>query len=338
MITEQILKSALDSSCFWAFRVEKKDSVSSGFVRLSIDDLSPGDVVVKTAWAGLNYKDALAAGPDGCVINCYPRIGGSDFSGTVVSSSDLRFAEGDRVMAYAAGLGVERDGGFSQYVRVPANTLLPVPTTLSLLDAAALGVAGFTAALAIHLLEEAGLKLGQGPVLVTGASGGVGTMAVDMLAMKGHEVIAMSGKPEQKDTLLSLGATQWLDGRLTPHVARPLESGRWAAAVDTVGGDYLSWIIATMREQSAIASVGNTAGNAFSSNVLPFILRSIKLIGVNATAYRSKEQDLWGRLAADLRPERALQIVQQIEFDQLPDYLKRLRNREATGRVVTKFD
>lgn len=337
MITEHIAKTDPQPSRFCAYRVEKNEAVKAGFVTLAIDDLSPGEVVVRTAWAGLNYKDALAAGPEGRVISRYPRVGGSDFSGVVVSSTDSRFREGDQVMAYAAGLGVDRDGGFSQYVRASADTLLHVPQGLSLLDAASLGVAGFTAALAVHLLQEAGLRVGQGPIVITGATGGVGSMALDMLAMLGHEVHAMSGKPEQKETLLRLGASQWLDGSAAPGMQRPLESGRWAAAIDTVGGDYLPWLIASTRERGMIASVGNAAGNAFSSSVLPFILRSVKLIGVNVTAYRDIELDLWQRLATDLRPGRALQLVQRIPFEQLPDCLARLRNREVTGRIVAQL-
>jgi putative YhdH/YhfP family quinone oxidoreductase len=233
---------------------------------------------------------------------------------------------------------VERDGGFSEYVRVPAANLLRVPAQLSLLDAAALGVAGFTAALAVHLLEQAGLRCGQGPVLVTGASGGVGSMAIDMLSMLGHEVVAMSGKAQHQDKLLALGAAQWLDGREAPRLNRPLESGRWAGAVDTVGGAYLSWIIATLRERGAVAALGNAAGNDFSTSVLPFILRSVQLIGVNASAWRCIEQDLWQRLATGLRPQRALQLVQPIRFEQIPDYLGRLREREIIGRVVARFE
>lgn len=338
MITEHIAKSDGNPGRFQAYRVEKNGTASAGFRWLCIDDLSPGEVVVKTAFAGLNYKDALATAPGGRVISRYPRVAGSDFSGTVLSSSDARFAEGDQVMAYAAGLGVERDGGFAEYVRVPAESLLRVPQGLSLFDAAALGVAGFTAALAVHLLEEAGLRTGQGPVLVTGASGGVGTMALDMLAMLGHEVVAMSGKPDQREVLLQIGATRWLDGRQVPHVDRPLESASWSAAIDTVGSEVLPWIIATTKERGAIASIGNAGGNAFCSNVLPFILRSVKLIGVNATAYRYIEKDLWQRVASELRPVRALQLVQRIRFEELPAYLARLINREVTGRVVAGFD
>ncbi len=338
MVTEHIVKSGNSPRRFRAFRVEKQERISAAFVELELDDLSPGEVVVRTAFAGLNYKDALAASPEGRVISRFPRVAGSDFSGTVVSSTDARFAAGERVMAYAAGLGVERDGGFSEYVRVPAASLLRVPAELSLLDAAALGVAGFTAALAVHLLEEAGLRAGQGPVLVSGASGGVGSMAIDMLSMLGHEVVAMSGKAQHQDKLLALGAAHWLDGRQAPQLSRPLESGRWAGAVDTVGGACLPWIIATLRERAAVAALGNAGGNDFGSSVLPFILRSVRLIGVNATAYRSIEQDLWQRLASALRPRRALQLVQQIRFEQIPDYLGRLREREIIGRVVAGFE
>lgn len=336
MITEHTAKSVPEPQRFRAFQVNKTDAVSAGFVTLGVEDLSPGEVVIRTAHAGLNYKDALAA--QGRVISRYPRVAGSDFSGVVLHSDDARFAPGDAVLACADGLGVERDGGFSELVRVPADSLLHLPAGLSLLDAAALGVAGFTAALAVHLLEEAGLRSGQGPVLVTGASGGVGTMALDMLAMRGHEVCAMSGKSQQRENLLRLGASQWLDGRQPPALNRPLESGQWAGAVDTVGGDYLPWIIASTRERGVIASLGNAAGNSFSSSVLPFILRSIKLIGVNVTAYRSLEQTLWTRLATDLRPARALKMVQQIDFAQVPEYLERLRKREVTGRVVARLN
>lgn len=342
MITEHIAKSSDTPRRFRAFRVEKKTrseaGIEAGFVELGIDDLSPGEVVVKTAFAGLNYKDALAASPQGRVISRFPRVAGSDFSGTVVSSSDARFVAGESVMAYAAGLGVERDGGFSEYVRVPVQHLLRVPDGLSLLDAAALGVAGFTAALAVHLLQEAGLRCGQGPVLVTGASGGVGSMAIDILAMLGHEVVAMSGKAGHQDKLLALGASSWLDGGKPPVISRPLESARWAGAVDTVGGDYLPWVLASLRERGAVAALGNAAGNEFSCSVLPFILRSVRLIGVNATAHRGVEQEIWQRLATQMRPKRALQLAQQIRFEEIPQTLGRLLDREIIGRVVARFE
>lgn len=342
MITEHIAKSSDTPRRFRAFRVEKKTQVEAGFVELDIDDLSPGEVVVKTAFAGLNYKDALAASPQGRVISRFPRVAGSDFSGTVISSSDARFAVGERVMAYAAGLGVERDGGFSEVVRVPAEHLLRVPDGLSLFDSAALGVAGFTAALAVHLLQEAGLRpeqaQGPGPVLVTGASGGVGSMAIDMLSMLGHEVAAMSGKAGHQDKLLALGASSCLDGSQAPAISRPLESARWAGAVDTVGGAYLPWVLATLRERGAVAALGNAAGNDFGCSTLPFILRSVRLIGVNATAYRSIEQEIWQRLATQLKPQRALHLAQQIRFEEIPQTLGLLLDREIIGRVVAKFE
>ncbi|WP_244119291.1 alcohol dehydrogenase catalytic domain-containing protein [Burkholderia gladioli] len=234
---------------------------------MSLDDLTPGDVVVRTAYAGLNYKDALATTNHGKVIRHFPRIGGSDLAGLVVSSGDPRFRPGDAVMAYAGGLGVDEDGGFSEYVRLQASRAKPVPANLSLLEAAALGVAGATAALAINLLEESGLKPGTDNVLISGATGGVGTIGIEMLSALGYEVTAMTSKPDHDDFLRKLGAAEVMRASTVTDGGRPLERPLWSGAIDNVGAHVLPWMIRTVRERGAIASIGNAGGNTLNTSV-----------------------------------------------------------------------
>lgn len=320
---------------FRALRIDCLANVVKAELReLGLGDLSNGDVIVRTAYAGLNYKDALATDPNRTVIPKYPRIGGGDFSGCVVASSNSKFAVGDEVLAYGNGIGVDVDGGFSEIVRIDGRKLMSIPSGMSLLDAAALGVAGFTAALSVHLLEEAGLKKNRCPVIVTGATGGVGSMAVDMLSGLGYEVTAMSGKADQGDVLLGVGAHHLLDGSTAPAVRRALESSVWSGAIDTVGGAYLEWLVKTMKPRAAIACVGNAAGNELHMNVLPLILRGIRLIGVNLTEYQEMANVLSRRLVGDLKPHRALKLVRAISLDDLTYWLTQIRDRKVTGRMV----
>ncbi|UIF89678.1 acryloyl-CoA reductase [Cupriavidus sp. UYPR2.512] len=322
---------------FKAFRICRGERVRAGIANVSLDELTPGEVVLRSAYAGLNYKDALATTDHGNVIRHFPRVGGSDVTGVVVDSTDPRFRPGDAVMAYAGGLGVDEDGGFSEYVRLRAARVMPVPDGLDLLEAATLGVAGFTAALAVHLLQESGMRPEAGSVLVNGATGGVGSMAVDMLSRLGYRVSAMSGKVDHDDMLRRLGAAEVIRSGSIEDCAKPLERARWSGAIDSVGGTQLAWLTRTVQPRGVIASVGNAGGNELVTSVLPFILRGIRLIGVNVSFYGDLEATLWQRLATDLKPAHLGESAEIVALDQLPDRIGRMLAGLATGRTVVGF-
>ncbi|SCK26101.1 putative quinone oxidoreductase, YhdH/YhfP family [Variovorax sp. HW608] len=306
----------------------------ASLLRRPLSATTPGSIVVRVEYAGLNYKDALATMPDSKVLRHFPRIGGSDFSGVVVESLDPFFRPGDKVFSCANGLGVDRDGGFAEFVRIDGTHLRHLPAALSAFEICALGVAGITAALSLHLLEAQGLVCGAGPVLVTGATGGVGTMAIEMLARLGHEVIAHTAKPEMRQHLLDLGASDVISTTATERPGKPLERATWAAAIDTIGGDGLDLMIRRMMPRGCIASVGNAAGNTFASNLLPFILRGVRIIGVNLTEYAELMDTLMARLADELKPVRALGLTQIVDMEDVPHMLNAMLERRTTGRIV----
>lgn len=272
--------------------------------RLSPDDLGEGDVTVQVAWSSVNYKDGLATLPDGKVARIDPLVPGVDLSGEVIASDSDDVEVGRPVIVHGHDLGVAHHGGFAQYARVPAEWVVPLPSGLSLRDAMALGTAGFTAALSVHLLEQRGLQPGDGPVVVTGATGGVGSTAVGMLAQRGYEVVAATGKAEARDWLTNLGAAEII-GRdeVVGDDSKPLGRQRWAGAVDCVGGAMLAGILRALRLGAAVAASGNTGGGALETTVFPFILRGVALLGVDSVQCpRDVRLAVWERLATDLRP------------------------------------
>lgn len=320
---------------FKAFRLLAGDPAPQRqIVGLSLDDLSPGNVVIKVAYSSINYKDALASKGLNAIIRNWPRIGGIDLVGTVVESADDRFKVDDEVVVHGFGIGVDHDGGHAQMARVPGEWVLRVPEGLSLFDAAVIGAAGYTAAYSLHLMELNGLVPGQGPVLVDGATGGVGSVAIDMLAQRGYRVTAMSGKANETPYLLSLGATDVV-GRIEPSVnPKPLEKAQWAGAVDSVGGDTLAWLTRTMLPGGVIAAFGNAGGAELATTVLPFILRGIRLLGVNANSPMPLREKIWNSLAREYRPQHLAQIAHVISMDELPTYLDRTLAGQARGRTV----
>jgi len=322
---------------FLAFQVRRDSGLAAGVVRLGLADLSPGDVVIRTAYAGVNYKDALATTEHGRVIRQFPRVIGSDASGRVVASGHPAFREGDEVAVLGRGFGVDHDGGFSQYLRVPAEWVTPLPPGMTLLSAAALGIAGYTAALAVHLLQQAGVRPGQGTVLVNGATGAVSGMGIEMLAGLGHAVAAVSAKAGQESLLRELGAREVLAAADLPDRGKPLEAARWAAALDALGGPHLDLILRTLAPRGCVASFGNVTGNALTTSVLPFILRGVRLIGVNLTYYLDLEAELWRRLATDLAPRRTLERVRILALDELRDQLQRMLAGQTVGRAVVNL-
>ena len=262
-------------SSFRAFRVhEREGGLEARLDDVGLDDLAPGDVVIRAAWSGINYKDALAVTGKGRIMRRFPMVAGVDVSGTVESSSDPRFAPGDRVLVAGGNLGETIDGGYAERVRVPAGVVVPLPDGLSAREAMALGTAGFTAALAVERMEANGQRPENGPVLVNGATGGVGSFAIDMLAGRGYEVAALTGKAESAGWLESLGAARVvLRGEVDMSGGRPLERALWAGAVDNVGGDQLGWLTRTVMPAGNIASIGLVGGVKLTTTVMPFILR-----------------------------------------------------------------
>jgi putative YhdH/YhfP family quinone oxidoreductase len=335
-------------SLFNAYRIYDENGKSQGrFTELSLDDLAPGEVVIQAQYSSVNYKDALAATGAGKVIRRFPCVGGIDVSGVVASSSDARFKEGDAVLVTGYDMGVAHDGGYAEYVRVPADWVVPLPVNLSAFEAMALGTAGFTAALAIHRLEQNELSPEKGKVIVTGATGGVGSLAIRMLAQLGYHVVALTGKGSEQEYLKSLGASEvLLRDSVDMNSTRPLEKSLWAGALDGVGGNTLAWLARTMQQDGAIASYGNAGGAELHTSVFPFILRGVKLLGVDSAAtLMPLRKQVWQRLAGDpstglrtgLRPRNFEQIAHTVPFAELSGIFPKMIAGETRGRIVVKI-
>jgi len=325
---------------FKALLIEECDGkVSSGFVEMDEGRLDAGNVTIKVAYSSINYKDALAATGAGKIIRRFPCVGGIDLAGTVIASGDPRFKPGELVIATSFDIGVAHHGGYAEIARVPGDWVVPLPDGLSLYDAMALGTAGFTAALAIVRMEENGLRPSKGPVIVTGATGGVGSLAVDMLARIGYHVVALTGKESEADYLRGLGAAEvMLRQSLDLSKIRPLDRARWAGAVDNLGGDVLAWIASTMEQGGTIASIGLAASMSLNTTVAPFILRGVSLLGVDSGYIREPyRRGVWQRLAGDLRPPHLAAMSRRIPFGDLPATFGEYISGRAKGRVVVEI-
>jgi acrylyl-CoA reductase (NADPH) len=324
-------------SRFRAFVAERVDDrVERGVRDVTIDELPPGEVVVRVEWSSVNFKDGLATIGDGRVARISPLIPGIDLAGEVVVSENPSFAVGDRVLAHGYDLGVARHGGYTEVERVPAGWVVRLPDGLSARDAMSIGTAGFTAGMSVSSLESHGVTPGSGPVLVTGASGGVGRVAVAILAARGHEVWAATGKATERDRLAELGAGGFLDREeVTADSPRPLESGRWAGAIDAVGGPTMPYILRTMRPGGVVASCGNAGGPAFSTTVLPFILRGVAVLGMDSVTMPIEERRaLWRRLATDYRPRGLGEDLTEVTLDTLESALDGILAGQARGRWI----
>ena len=306
---------------------------------LSLDDLSPGDVVVRAAYSDINYKDALAATGMAKILRHYPLVGGIDVSGTVQDSSDTRLKPDDPVLVCGCGLSETRDGGYAEYVRVPAECVVPLPESLSLHDAMAIGTAGFTAALAIERMERNGQRPELGPILVNGATGGVGSIAIDLFSGAGYEVTAYTGKADAADYLRGLGAAQILLRDDVDSGKRPLEKAQWGGAVDNLGGDPLAWLTRTVKPFGNIASIGLAAGHELHTTVMPFILRAVSLLGIHSVDCPPADRlRAWERLGSDLKPRHLDRIVARtISFDELPKALEDHLRTPTIGRTVVQI-
>ncbi len=323
-----------------AFVVNKTaESFSSGVKELTLDDLPEGEVLVKVAYSSVNYKDALAAIPEGKIVRTYPFVPGIDLSGVVVETRDQRFRPGDKVIATSYEIGVSHYGGFSEYARLKADWIVPLPTGLTLKEAMALGTAGFTAALAIHQLEKNGLQPEHGPVLITGASGGVGSIAISILSRLGYTVAASTGKEDEHAYLKKLGATEILSRQETSaESTRPLEKERRTASVDAVGGSTLAYLLRTTRYGGSIAACGNTGGPGFTTTVFPFILRAVNLLGIDSVQCpMDLRRQLWQRLASTYKPTLLLDSIgHEISLDELPQALTAILHGGVRGRTIVR--
>jgi putative YhdH/YhfP family quinone oxidoreductase len=324
---------------FKAYRTfEQDDVVSSRFVDMALDELDPGEVVIRTKYSTINYKDALSYNGTGKIMRKFPTVAGIDLAGTVESSSDPRFKRGDKVIVTGYDLGVSHDGGYAEYARVPADWVVRRPESMTAFDAMTLGTAGFTAALAIHLMQHNGLVPDAGPVAVTGATGGVGSVAIEILSKLGYRVVAITGKARESDYLRDIGASDvMLRSSLDFGKIRPLEKSTWAGAIDNLGGDMLSWLLATSKIAGTVAAVGLAASMKLNTSVAPFILRGVSLLGVDsANTPMSLRQTLWNRLAVDWRPDRVHDKVATIDFDELPMHFDAYLKGMARGRTVVR--
>ena len=321
---------------FNAFRVfDDNGTISGRTVQVSLDQLSEGAVVIKAAFSSVNYKDALAATGKGKIMRRFPLVGGIDVAGTVESSADERVKAGEPVLVTGYDLGVAHDGGYAAYVRVPAEWVVPLPAGLSLFEAMAIGTAGFTAALSIVEMERNGLAPSTGPVIVTGATGGVGSIAIQALAARGYPVTALTGKGHEADYLRLLGATTVLTRDSLEMGTRPLEKSMWAGAVDPVGGDVLAWLTRTMMYGGCIANSGLTGGTDLKTTVLPFILRGVKLLGIDSVMCPAATRlEVWRRLAGDLKPAHLAATTRTLSLSELDDAFATLLGGRARGRFV----
>ena len=326
---------------FKAFVIDQDENrkVVSRMGTLGAEQLDAGEVTIRVHYSSINYKDALAATGAGKIIRRFPCVGGIDLCGEVVESADARFKPGDKVIATSFDIGVAHHGGYAEYARVPAGWVVALPAGLDLFEAMALGTAGFTAALGIVRMEDNGLAPANGPVIVTGATGGVGALAIDMLAQLGYHVVALTGKEAETDYLKMLGAAEiLLRSTIDFDKVRPLEAARWAGAVDNVGGQILHWVLATMKQAGTVASIGNAASFNIDTTVFPFILRGVSLLGVDS-GYMGfpTRQRVWDRLATDLKPRHLAAITRTIDFDDLPAAFDDFIHGRVKGRTVVRI-
>ena len=325
---------------FRAYRIDQKDGkIVADFQELSLDDLTEGNVVVRVSHSTINYKDALAATGAGKILRRYPLNGGIDLAGVVVSSEDTDFEPGTEVLVNGCGLSETIDGGYSEYARLASKSLVVIPEGMTPAEVMQIGTAGYTAALAIHRMEQNGQSPDRGPIVVTGATGGVGSVAIDMLSARGYEVVAMTGKDSEEAYLREIGASRILVRDQVELGKRPMEKAQWAGAIDNLGGDYLTWLTRTVDYGGNIASIGLASSPALQTTVLPFILRAVCLLGINSVdTPRKLRQAVWARIGNDLKPQHLDTIGHRtISFDELPNAFQGFIDGTITGRTVVEI-
>lgn len=324
---------------FHAFRIhDDPQGYRSGVETIALDDLSPGELVIRTAYSSVNFKDALAGTGKGKILRRFPLVGGIDVAGHVVASSDPAFRDGDEVLVTGCGLSETRDGGYSEYARLEAKWAVPLPRGLSLRESMVLGTAGFTAALALLRLVENHQHPGLGPLAVTGATGGVGSLAVDIFSSAGYEVHAVSGKPEQAAYLKDIGAAEVI-GRDALATTRPMESARFGGGLDNVGGTMLASLLAQTVPYGNVASAGLAATHELPATVMPFIIRGVSLLGVaSAGTARGIRDEVWKRLAGEWKPRHLDRILQhEATLDTLPSVFERMLAGGSLGRTLVRI-
>lgn len=325
---------------FRAYRIDEEDgNIVAAFKELSVDDLTEGNVVVRVSHSTINYKDALAATGKGRILRRYPLNGGIDLAGVVVSSEDADFQPGTEVLVNGCGLSETKDGGYAEYARVDSESLVAIPDGMTAFESMQIGTAGYTAALAIHRMEQNNQTPDLGPIVVTGATGGVGSIAIDMLAGRGYEVVAVTGKADEEAYLRKIGASRILLRNQMDLGKRPMEKALWAGAIDNLGGDYLTWLTRTMKYGGNIASIGLAASPVLNTTVLPFILRAVCLLGINSVDTPSDlRRAVWSRIGGDLKPQHLETIGNRtISFDELPGAFQAYIDGTVTGRTVVEI-
>lgn len=307
--------------------------------RLQMDALQEGEVLIRVQYSSINYKDGLATLEQGKVVKQYPMVPGIDLAGIVAASRHPDYKPNDLVLATGYGLGVEHPGGYAELARVPGDWLIPLPAGLGAREAMVLGTAGLTAALCIDALEQAGIRPDHGPVLVTGATGGVGSLAIAMLAKLGYTVEASTGKMQMRPMIERWGATRiWNREEVCPDTIKPLGKQQWAAAVDTVGGQTLAHVLSSIRYGGAVAACGLTGGAQVPTTVFPFILRGVRLIGIDSVwCSRELRLRMWKRMAGEWKPPTLEDIAREITFAELPENLAMIQQGHGTGRTVVRI-
>jgi putative YhdH/YhfP family quinone oxidoreductase len=314
------------------------DAIAAAVETLGSDELPPGEVTVRVQYSSVNYKDALAVTPKGGVVRDYPIVPGIDLAGEVVESQSPDFAVGDLVLAHGYGIGTAHHGGYAEYARLPADQVVKLGS-LSPRDAAAIGTAGFTAAMSVQALIDRGITPGDGPILVTGATGGVGSVSIDLLAAAGYEVVASTGKPDATEHLKALGAAEVI-GRLPADPdakPRPLGKAKWAGAVDCVGGSTLADVLSTVAYGGAVAASGMTGGVALPTTVMPFILRGVALLGIDSVQLPIEpRRQLWDQLAGRLRPRHLSGLSHDVDVKDILTVIDQVRAGAYSGRAVVR--
>ena len=324
---------------FRAFRIHSDDAgYRSGIEEMALGDLSPGEVVLRTVYSSVNFKDALAGTGQGRILRRFPLVGGIDVAGHVVASTDPAFREGDEVLVTGCGLSETRDGGYSDYARVESKWAIRLPAGLSLRESMVLGTAGFTAALGLLRMSENRQHPGLGPLAVTGATGGVGSLAVDIFSSAGYEVHAVSGKPEQADYLKSIGAAEVI-ARDALATTRPMESARFGGGLDNVGGPMLASLLAQTAPYGNVASAGLAASHDLPATVMPFIIRGVSLLGVaSAGTARDIRDEVWQRLANEWKPRHLDRIcTREVGLDGLPGVFASMLAGGSLGRTLVRL-
>ena len=325
---------------FRAFQIAETDhQIIATLKNISMKDVNEGDVTIRVTHSTINYKDALAATGKGKILRRFPLIGGIDLAGVVEESLATNFKKGDHVLVNGCGLSETRDGGYAEYAKVNKDSIILIPNNMSAYQAMQLGTAGYTAALAIHQMEQNGQTPANGPILVTGATGGVGSVAINMLSSKGYEVVALTGKSDKLEYLKNIGANQVLMRDDLDYGKRPLEKAVWGGAIDNLGGESLAWLMRTMQYGGNIACIGLAANHKLETTVMPLILRAINLLGINSVdTPRELRMQVWERIGKDLFPKQ-LDIIapNMISFDELPLAFDAFIEGTVTGRMVVKI-